>query len=109
MSTEYKRKIYALLHRLEKAKAVVRYTNRPAVEIYIAQIRPLIDQMMSGFQESANTAALLPHFRLYMDEEECRLRDALDIIHYDLDAVDTLKLVMGHRSLEKVSCYPRLS
>lgn len=81
----------------------VRYANQPALDIYNSRMRPLVDEMMAGFQESTEHMALLPRFQLYIDEEEGRLRRALEIVDYDLDAFDTLALVNGRCGIEKVS------
>ena len=100
--TYYKHKIYKLLRQMSKAMPTIRYANQRALDIYIGQVRPLVDETMAGFQEDTEHASLSTQFQLYIDEEEGRLRRALEIVNYDFDAYDTLALVNGRHSIEKV-------
>lgn len=42
-------------------------------------------------------------FQAYMDKEEARMRENLEAVRYDLDALDTVYLIVGPNKIEKVS------
>lgn len=77
--------------------------SRSAVDDYFV-VWWWVAMMVTGLQNSSevelNTSS--NRFQEYIDMEEVRLRGNLEKVNYDVDASDTLSLVMGAGGLEKV-------
>ena len=102
--TEYKIKIKALFELMEKsATHDTLPANRWQAQMYIDAIRTtVVGKLVYSFQEHPDHEALLQRFKAYNDDEECRLRDGLEVVKYDIDGLDTLGVINGRRGLERV-------
>lgn len=99
---EYRRKIYALLARMNYFRVSVR-VRAPAVQDYLDEVVPLVKEMTQSFREDPDRRSLFNRFRRYVEQEEKRLREGLEMAKYDLDALETLALINGSTGLERVS------
>ncbi|EIW54523.1 uncharacterized protein TRAVEDRAFT_74550 [Trametes versicolor FP-101664 SS1] len=97
---EYRRKIYALLARMNHFRVSVR-VRAPAVQDYLDEVVPLVKEMTQSFREDPDRRSLFDRFRRYVEQEEKRLREGLEMAKYDLDALETLALINGSTGLER--------
>ncbi len=78
--------------------------NRQAVETYLdttwKEITTLSYSLASSPLQSDD---LKERFQSYVDAEEQRLKEGLEIFKYNIDAIDTLRLITGAGRIEKVS------
>lgn len=102
MCTQYRRKIYGILHKMQEVRQNLRSANVSGLDQYLSEAWPLVVHMTSGFHEVVMDAAILPHFQAHITGEERRIEEALSSVSYDLDALDTLSLVVGPKGLEQV-------
>lgn len=102
--TEYKIKIQDLFKLMEKsAMHDTLLANRWQAQMYIDAIRSTIAaKLVFHWQEHPDHSALLQRFKVYIDDEECRLRGSLEVVKYDIDGLDTLSVINGRRGLERV-------
>ncbi len=96
-------RILILLSLMRDAVPKVLPRNRSAVDNYFV-VWWWIGMMIAGLQNSFDAELNTPSYRFqeYIDMEEARLRGNLERIKYNIDASDTLTLVMGTGGLEKV-------
>lgn len=99
---EYRSKIYALLARMNRFRVSVRVRGQ-AVQDYLDEVVPLVKEMTQSFREDPDRRSLFDRFRRYVEQEEKRLREGLEMAKYDLDALETLALINGSTGLERVS------
>ncbi|TFK81228.1 hypothetical protein K466DRAFT_558153 [Polyporus arcularius HHB13444] len=95
-------RILILLSLMRDAVPKVLPRNRSAVDNYFV-VWWWIGMMIAGLQNSFDAELNTPSYRFqeYIDMEEARLRGNLERIKYNIDASDTLTLVMGTGGLEK--------
>ncbi|KAI0356357.1 hypothetical protein OH77DRAFT_1503798 [Trametes cingulata] len=98
--TSYKHKIDALLARMQAFPSSVR-ARGPLVNDYLATVEPLVREMTSSFRQDLSSLPLLDHFQGYIEQEEARIREGLETVKYDLDALDTLALINGPWGIER--------
>ncbi|KAI0371099.1 hypothetical protein BV20DRAFT_211321 [Pilatotrama ljubarskyi] len=96
----YKHKIEALLAHMQTFPSSVRLRSSLAND-YLMKVEPLVREMTSSFSEDSGGLPLLDHFQEYTDQEEARLREGLETVNYDLDAMDTLALIVGRWGIER--------
>ena len=99
----YANKILALLSMMRDTVPKVLPRNRGPVDDYFI-VWWWIAMMATGLQNTSDVELSTPSYRFqeYIDMEEDRLRGNLEKIKYNIDASDTLTLVMGAGGLEKV-------
>lgn len=89
-------KMFALLPRILPA-------NLPAVHDYIESVYRPIMTLIVSVNVVPIDGALHTRFKSYMEAEEMRLKRNLEAVKFDIDALDTLSLVTGPGSIEKVT------
>ncbi|KAI0653783.1 hypothetical protein C8Q70DRAFT_1059002 [Cubamyces menziesii] len=99
--THYVIEIDRILDKMFAVKPHVLPANRRSVELYLDQIWSPITALTTGFRRADRNDNLDDRFRDYASAEECRLRDALERVRYDIDAPDILQLVTGPGRIEK--------
>lgn len=80
----------------------IRPANLPAVHDYIESVYRPISTLVVSVNSAPIDEALHAHFKKYTEAEELRLKRNLEAVKYDIDALDTLSLVTGPGSIEKV-------
>lgn len=102
-ATYYRNKIVDLLGKMFAVQSLIHPANAQAVENYLATVYKSVCTLTSSFVCANESDALEARFQSYVDEEEKRLREGLETVRYDIDAIDTLTLVTGPGRIEKVS------
>lgn len=100
--TRYVIDIDSLLDKMFAVKKHVLPANRRSVEQYLDMIWSPITELTTGFRRIERSYVVEERFQAYVDAEESRLREALEDINYEIDAANTLQLVMGSGRVEKV-------
>ncbi|KAI0716104.1 hypothetical protein C8T65DRAFT_642063 [Cerioporus squamosus] len=100
----YANRILVLLSMMRDIVPKVLPRNRSAVDDYFV-VWWWVTMMIAGLHSSFDAELNTPSYRFqdYIDMEEERLRGNLEKIKYNIDASDTLTLVMGTGGLEKNS------
>ena len=75
---------------------------RSSVDTYLHTVWTGISELTSSLEPYHPPEGLLEKFQSYIYEEEMRLREGLEAVRYDIDAMDTLVLVTGPGRIEKV-------
>lgn len=92
-------KIFAILPNILPA-------NRSSVHNYINKIYEITTTIVASVNVCNDTnEALQARFSSYVEAEEARIRGNLEAVEYDIDADDTLSLVVGPGRIERVSDY----
>lgn len=102
-ATYYRNKVVDLLGKMFAIQSLIHPANAQAVEKYLATVYRSVCTLTSSFVCANESDALKAHFQSYVDDEEKRLREGLETVRYDIDAIDTLTLVTGPGRIEKVS------
>ena len=76
--------------------------NAEAVLKYLLAVYKRSVKLTSSFNGTYQADSLKARFQSYVDAEEQRLREGLETVRYDIDAMDTLTLVTGPGRIEKV-------
>ena len=76
--------------------------NRPFAHKYLQQVWKRIYEIISSLHSRHVPYSLEGRFTSYVKSEESRLKANLAEIRYDIDEMDTLKLVTGPGRIEKV-------
>lgn len=100
-------KVNDILDKMFSIRPHVLPRNKAAVDRYLRNVWKGVGTLTYSF---ANVTAGYPRplrerFNSYVDSEEDRLRERLNAIGYNIDALDTLRLVTGPGRVEKVSVY----
>ncbi len=75
---------------------------RSSVDTYLHTVWTGISELTTAIDAYHPPEALRDKFQSYIDDEEHRLREGLETVRYDIDAMDTLVLVTGPGRIEKV-------
>ena len=106
----YKDRIDELFTKMFSIRRNVLPANQGTVQNYLNGVWKKVSTLTSSFGRAYQLDFnLQQRFRSYVDSEETRLKKELEIVEYDIDAMDTLSLITGPGRIEKVShsCYPR--
>ena len=106
-ATSYIDKIIELCAKMFSIRPLIHSSNRNAIDKYLQTVWKRANTLTSSFVSTYQTEALQDRFKSYVDAEEQRLREGLETVRYDIDAMDTLSLVTGPGRIEKVRfpCY----
>ncbi|KAI0735979.1 hypothetical protein C8Q76DRAFT_766166 [Earliella scabrosa] len=99
--THYAVQIDSLLEKMFAIKPLVLPANRRFVEKYLDSVWSYVTELTAGFRRAEWSEALRERFQGYVEAEEEKMRDQLEIMRYDIDAADTLLLITGPGRIEK--------
>lgn len=106
----YHRRILRILSMISITSIEVLPANRKVVNDFLGswELRE-IKYILAGLQDSDNDgdddwdSALFDRFRAHVLEEEARMKQVLELVFYNIDDENTLRLVCGPDRLEKVT------
>ena len=101
-ATYYGVKILELCAKMFSIRPLIHSSNRKAVDKYLETVWMRICTLTSSFVKTRQADTLQARFQIYVDAEEQRLREGLETVRYDIDAIDTLSLITGPGRIEKV-------
>ena len=105
-ATIYRDKINHLFAKMFSLKSHIHPAVRSSVDTYLHTVWTGISELTLSLEPYYPPEGLREKFQSYIDDEEQRLREGLEAVRYDIDAMDTLVLVTGPGRVEKVSTYP---
>ncbi|KAH9858589.1 hypothetical protein C2E23DRAFT_717063, partial [Lenzites betulinus] len=85
----------------------LRSENKRYAYEYLDKVwRPIV-MLTAAFNGGIAPDSVYETFQRYVDEEEQRLKEALETVRYNIDAMDTLRLITvpARGRIEKVSCW----
>ncbi|KAI0661089.1 hypothetical protein C8Q70DRAFT_911215 [Cubamyces menziesii] len=100
-ATYYRDKINDLFAQMFAMRPRIHSANAEAVLKYLLVVYKRSVKFTSSFNGTYQADSLKARFQSYMDAEEQRLREGLETVRYDIDAMDTLTLVTGPGRIEK--------
>ncbi|KAI0737618.1 hypothetical protein C8Q80DRAFT_1212220 [Daedaleopsis nitida] len=100
-ATLYRDKINHLFAKMFALKAHIHPAVRSSVDTYLHTVWTGISELTTAIDAYYPSEALREKFQSYIDDEERRLREGLEAVRYDIDAMDTLVLVTGPGRIEK--------
>ncbi|KAI0633741.1 hypothetical protein C8Q77DRAFT_1157905 [Trametes polyzona] len=100
-ATYYRDKIIEILAKMFSLQSQIHPANAQAVEKYLEAVYKRVCTLTSSLVTVDESDALKARFQSYVDAEEQRLREGLETIRYDIDAIDTLTLITGPGRIEK--------
>ncbi|CDO75523.1 hypothetical protein BN946_scf184871.g4 [Trametes cinnabarina] len=106
-ATHYRDEITNMFAKMFSMRPSILGANVHAVQKYFETVYQRVCTLTSSFVGEYQSEALKDRFQTYVDAEEQRLREGLDTVHYDIDAMDTLTLITGPGRIEK-SLFPLL-
>ena len=77
--------------------------NRAAIDKYLRTTWKRVCTLTSSFATTYQSEALYGRFQGYVEAEEQRLQEGLEMMRYKLDEVETLALITGPGRIEHVS------
>ncbi|KAJ7639351.1 hypothetical protein FB45DRAFT_1024083 [Roridomyces roridus] len=98
---QYVKKIRELLAKMFALRVKVLPINRGSVNQYLDSIHHFVTSLYSGVNPCYVNDGLQEKFNSYVEAEEARLRGNLEAVSYDIDALNTLYLVVGHGRIER--------
>lgn len=96
-------KIHAICEKMFLILKDIRHENQPSAEEYLTFVWKKILEL-TGHPESENIHSkfVLDRFASYIKSEEIRLRKKLKAMNYDINDLDTVKILVGPGRIEKV-------
>ena len=107
--TQYIIQIDELLAKMFAIKTGVLPANRRFIDYYLDRVWSWVTELTSGFRRAEWTDVMRDRFQSYISEEETKMRLKLDLVRHDIDAADTLLLIIGTGRVEKVRVSRRVS
>ena len=101
-ATYYRDKVVELLAKMFAMRPKIHNANTEAVQKYLLTVYRRATTLTSSFICTYQDDSLKARFQSYVDAEEQRLREGLETVRYDIDAMDTLTLITGPGRIEKV-------
>ena len=98
----YRDRINHVFAKMFALKPHVHPAVRSSVDTYLHAVWTGVSQLTSAVEPYYPSEALREQFQSFIDDEERRLREGLEMVRYDIDAMDTLVLIIGPRRIEKV-------
>ncbi|TFK89009.1 hypothetical protein K466DRAFT_487737 [Polyporus arcularius HHB13444] len=105
---DYREKIVDIFAKMFSIRPLIHPANRNAVDQYLRAVWQSVCTLTSSLVTTTYPDALQERFKSYVESEEQRLREGLETVKYDIDAMDTLSLIMGPGRVEK-HLFPLLS
>ncbi|OSD01341.1 hypothetical protein PYCCODRAFT_541681 [Trametes coccinea BRFM310] len=100
-ATHYRDEIVYTLAKMFSMRPRILDANIHAVQKYFETVYQRVCNLTSSFVTEYQSDALKARFQSYVDAEEQRLREGLETVHYDIDAIDTIALITGPGRIEK--------
>ncbi|RPD54176.1 hypothetical protein L227DRAFT_580748 [Lentinus tigrinus ALCF2SS1-6] len=100
-SQDYRAKIVDIFAKMFSMRPLIHPANRNAVDQYLRAVWRKICTLTSSLVTTTYPDSLRDRFSTYVESEEQRLREGLETVKYDIDAMDTLSLIMGPGRVEK--------
>ena len=101
-ATKYRDMIVDVCEKMFAIRSHIHPANRNAVDKYLQTVWQKIATLTMSFVGANQPDSLYEMFKSYVEAEEQRLRQHLETVKYDIDAMDTLLLVTGPGRIEKV-------
>ena len=105
----YFARIQLLMARISMLLCEVHPTNRPLTDYWARDWASTyyMDELLAGVHEAIQDVydddELFGKFKEHVLDEEARMKDRLETVLYNIDAVNTLDIVTGSGRLEKVA------
>ncbi|KAI0360925.1 hypothetical protein OH77DRAFT_1517315 [Trametes cingulata] len=100
-ATYYRDKITEITAKMFSLEPLIHAANAQASAAYLETVWKRISTLTSSILGNYQPDALKERFQDYVDAEEQRLREGLETVRYDIDAMDTLTLITGPGRIEK--------
>ncbi|PIL33864.1 hypothetical protein GSI_03570 [Ganoderma sinense ZZ0214-1] len=100
-ATKYRDKIAMLCAKMFAIRSQIHPANQHAVDRYLRTVWKKISTFNNSLVRTTQAESLQERFKSYVEAEEQRLREGLETVKYDIDAIDTLLLVTGPGRIEK--------
>ncbi|TBU55048.1 hypothetical protein BD310DRAFT_934540 [Dichomitus squalens] len=100
-ATKYRDMMVEIFAKMFAIRPQVHPANRNAVDKYLRTVWRKLSTLTSSLVTTYQSDALQERFKSYVEEEEQRLREGLETVKYDIDAMDTLLLTTGPGRIEK--------
>ncbi|KAH9942449.1 uncharacterized protein BXZ73DRAFT_88023 [Epithele typhae] len=97
----YRGKIVDLCAKMFDIRPFVLEANRKFLDDYLHTVWKQVSTLTSAVVVTDQPDSLKQRFQSYVDSEEHRLREGLEICRYDIDAMDTLTLITGPGRIER--------
>ncbi|KAI9068321.1 hypothetical protein FKP32DRAFT_1754486 [Trametes sanguinea] len=108
-TASYKEEILRLMGTMFSLERHILQANLRGVQMYLSSVWQVISLLVTALNGPWNQPnTLKAHFQDYVAAEEQRILEGLETVRYDIDAEDTLGLVLGPGRVEK-SLLPLLS
>ena len=101
-ATVYTEKINHIIDLMNAFRTRALPENRSRVEYYLDKVSQTIVNLAAGLLPSQLSENLQFKFQPFIDYEEARIRQNLQDIRYDFDALDPVYVVAGPGRIEKV-------
>ena len=101
-ATKYRDMAVEIFAKMFAIRPQIHPANRNAVDKYLQTVWQKLTTLTSSFICTYQSDALQDRFKSYVEEEEQRLREGLETVKYDIDAMDTLSLITGGGRIERV-------
>ncbi len=105
-TTKYRDMIVHICAKMFAIRPHIHPANRNAVDKYLHSVWQKISTLTLSFVNTNQPDSLEGRFKSYVEAEVKRLREGLETVRYDIDAMDTLLLITGPGRTEKVSLTP---
>ncbi|GBE88944.1 hypothetical protein SCP_1403520 [Sparassis crispa] len=101
-ATLYIRRINELLGKMFAIKEEVYATNGPYVDEYLHTVWAGVTSLTCSMRPMTSSDNLQARFKSRMDAEEERIRTNLEAVRYNINDMETLSLITGPGTIEKV-------
>ncbi|KAM5543336.1 hypothetical protein V8D89_003210 [Ganoderma adspersum] len=91
-TTKYRDMIVNICAKMFAIRPYIHPANRHAVDKYLQTVWQKITTLTLSFVNANQPDSLQERFKSYVEAEEKRLREGLETVRYDIDAMDTLLL-----------------
>ncbi|GBE88956.1 hypothetical protein SCP_1403640 [Sparassis crispa] len=104
-ATIYIRRINELVGKMFAIKEEVYATNGPYVDEYLHTVWAGITSLTCSMRPMTSSDNLQARFKSRMDAEEERIRTNLEAVRYNINDMETLSLITGPGTIEKVRAF----
>lgn len=101
-SAKYGEQILELFSHLFSIRSSLLPENRSWADYYLKTIWPVAFELIKSFRPANIAEHVQAKFTAYTEYEENRIRNNLEDIRFDIDALDTVYVVAGPGRIEKV-------
>ena len=98
----YIKKMKHIINLMDAFRTRALLENRSGIEYYLDNVSQTIVNLAAGLLPSQLSENLQFKFQPFIDYEEARIRQNLQDIRYDFDALDPVYVVAGPGRIEKV-------